>query len=156
LIVVPDEWGLTTSILDQASRFASSGFLVLAVDLYRGVVATDPGQAARLSRKLTDREALNDLKAAITFVRAQPNVRAGHIGVVAWSSGGLYALELGATEADLAAIAITGSLPTKQKQPPKGLKSAVLLNIAGGDPAFSAARLREFEAGGRALGLQID
>ena len=156
LILVPDEWGLTTFILDQAKSLAGGGFLVIAVDLYRGVVATDLEQAAQLSRKLTNDQALRDLKAAIAFLRDQPQVRTGHIGAVGWSSGGLYALELAAIAPDLTAVVMNGSLPPARERPLKGLKSAILLNIAGGDPNFSAAALRSFEGVLRASGVRVD
>src|SRR5262249_50069733 len=52
LVLVPDEWGLTSGVIEQAKHFANAGYVVVAVDLYRGEVATDPRKASELATSL--------------------------------------------------------------------------------------------------------
>ncbi len=50
---------------------------------------------------------MHDLKAALSFLRAQPNVRAGAVGLDGWGTGGSYALQLAGMEPDIRAVAVT-------------------------------------------------
>jgi len=50
LVVVHEYWGLNDWVKEQASRLADQGYVSLAVDLYRGKVATTPEMAHELMR----------------------------------------------------------------------------------------------------------
>ena len=50
LIVIHEYWGLNDWIKEQASKLADQGYEALAVDLYRGKVATTPDMAHELMR----------------------------------------------------------------------------------------------------------
>src|SRR5512140_1396022 len=52
VIVIQEWWGLNDWVKQQTDRFASAGYVALAVDLYRGKVATDQALAHELSRGL--------------------------------------------------------------------------------------------------------
>ena len=45
VLLVHEWWGLNDHIKAMAAEFAKAGFTALAVDLYRGQVATDPNAA---------------------------------------------------------------------------------------------------------------
>src|SRR6059058_280475 len=45
LIVIHEWWGLNDWIKEQASKLADQGYVTLAIDLYRGKVATTPNEA---------------------------------------------------------------------------------------------------------------
>ena len=64
LIVIQEWWGLNDWIKRDTERFASQGFDALAVDLYRGHVAHDPGEAHELMRGMPEDRALADLAAS--------------------------------------------------------------------------------------------
>jgi carboxymethylenebutenolidase len=155
VLLIHDEWGLTSGVIDEARDLAASGYLVVAIDLYRGRIAADAKQAALLSRELSRDRALHDLKASIAFIHEQPNVRAGHIGVVAWSSGGAYALRLAAVEPDLAAVVMNGSAPAADPSQLKGFKATVLANFGGRDPAVSPKAVAAFERTLRSQGVMV-
>ena len=61
VILIHEWWGLNDWVREQARDYAASGYVVLAVDLYRGKVATDPDTAHELSRGLPHAEARRDL-----------------------------------------------------------------------------------------------
>src|SRR5581483_11362382 len=42
LVVIHEWWGLNDWVKEQASKLADQGYVTLAVDLYRGKVATTP------------------------------------------------------------------------------------------------------------------
>src|SRR5580692_6287726 len=50
IIVIHEWWGLNDWVKDQAAKLAGEGCVVLAVDLYRGKVATTPDQAHEIMR----------------------------------------------------------------------------------------------------------
>src|SRR5512138_3404962 len=65
LVVIQEWWGLNDWIKEQASKLADQGYVTLAVDLYRGKVASTPDEAHELSRGLPQDRALRDLRAAV-------------------------------------------------------------------------------------------
>jgi carboxymethylenebutenolidase len=141
LLLIHDDWGVTGRVLDEARDLARSGYLVVAVDLYRGRVAANAQEAAALARGLSPDGALHDLRASIAFIRQQTNVRPDHIGVVAWSSGGAYALQLAASEPHVSAVVINGSTRAADPSQIKSLKASVLVL---GRTQDAHARMQEF------------
>src|SRR5881397_4437735 len=55
IIVIHEWWGLNDWVKEQASKLADQGYAALAVDLYRGKVATTREEAHELSRAPADR-----------------------------------------------------------------------------------------------------
>src|SRR5947209_20221786 len=88
IVVVHEWWGLNDWIKEEASKFADQGYVTLAVDLYRGKVATTPDEAHELMRGLPEDRSLRDMQAAVTFLKAQKNVNAKRIGAIGWCMGG--------------------------------------------------------------------
>ncbi|PYV30010.1 MAG: dienelactone hydrolase family protein, partial [Acidobacteria bacterium] len=64
LVVIQEWWGLNDWVKEQAEKFAGLGYVALAVDLYRGKVASDPETAHELMRGMPQDRAVRDLKAA--------------------------------------------------------------------------------------------
>ena len=64
IIVIHEWWGLNDWVKEQAEKFAELGYVALAVDLYRGKVATDQNQAHELMRGLPQDRGIKDLQAA--------------------------------------------------------------------------------------------
>jgi len=154
LLVIHDEWGLTDRVTDQARRFARAGFVVVAVDLYRGEVAPDAQRAAQLSARLSADGARHDLEAAMMFIAAQPNVRHGFIGAVGWSAGAAAALRLAAEGRQVLAVVVNGCEPPTGV-PVKGAPIAVLGNFGGCHSAVSPAAVKNFENELTAVGFAV-
>jgi carboxymethylenebutenolidase len=106
LVVIHEWWGLNDWVKEQASKLADQGYVTLAVDLYRGKVATTPDEAHELSRGVPSDRANADLKAAADFLRAQPNVDPARVGDIGWCMGGGWALDLALEDPQLKAAVI--------------------------------------------------
>jgi carboxymethylenebutenolidase len=50
IIVIHEYWGLNDWVKDQASKISDQGYVALAIDLYRGKVATTPDMAHEIMR----------------------------------------------------------------------------------------------------------
>src|SRR5712691_1777262 len=68
IIVVQEWWGVNDWVKEQADRFAKQGYVALAVDLYRGRVATTQDEAHELMRGMPEDRAVADLKAGVDFL----------------------------------------------------------------------------------------
>src|SRR5689334_20887708 len=113
LIVIHEWLGLNDWVKEQGAKLADLGYVALAVDLYRGKVATTPEMAHEIMRGVPEDRAKRDLHAAMEFLKSQSNVRKDRIGSIGWCMGGGYALDVALQEPDLAATVINyGRLAT--------------------------------------------
>src|ERR1700741_3533343 len=103
LIVIHEYWGLNDWVKEQASKLSDQGYVSLAIDLYRGKVATTPDMAHEIMRGVPEDRAKRDLHSAFEFLASQPNVRKDRIGAIGWCMGGGYALGVALQEPTLAA-----------------------------------------------------
>jgi carboxymethylenebutenolidase len=156
LVVIHEWWGLNDWVKEQASKLADQGYVSLAVDLYRGKVATTPDMAHELMRGLPEDRAKRDLHAAVEFLKSQPNVKKDRIGAIGWCMGGGYALDVALQEPDLADTVIHyGHLATD----PEALKkiNAPILGIFGGqDRGIPPVDVHKFEQQLKQLGKKVD
>ena len=106
IIVIHEWWGLNDWVKEQASKLADQGYETLAIDLYRGKVATTPNEAHEFMGGVPPDRAKRDLEAAFNFLASQPNVKKDRIGAIGWCMGGGYALGLALEEPKLAADVI--------------------------------------------------
>jgi len=106
IIAVHEWWGLVDWVKDEANKLADQGYVVLAIDLYRGKTAMNPEEAHELMRGLPEDRANRDLEAAYQYLSSQPNVKKDRIGGIGWCMGGGYALDLALDEPNLAADVI--------------------------------------------------
>jgi len=113
VIVIHEWWGLNDWVKEQASKLADQGYVALAVDLYRGKVATTPDEAHQIMRGVPEDRAKRDLHAAFEFLASQSNVKKDRIGAIGWCMGGGYSLDVALQEPTLAADVINyGHLAT--------------------------------------------
>ena len=156
IVVIHEWWGLNDWVKEQASKLADQGYVTLAVDLYRGKVATTPDEAHEISRGLPHDRANGDLKAAVQFLKSQKNVNKQKIGAIGWCMGGGYALDVALQEPSLAADVINyGHLATD----PESLKSihASILGIFGGqDRGIPVEDVRKFENDLKSMGKNVE
>ena len=156
IIVIHEWWGLNDWVKDQAAKLAGEGYVALAIDLYRGKVATTPEMAHEIMRGVPEDRAKRDLHAAFEFLKSQPNVRKNRIGAIGWCMGGGYSLDVALQEPTLAADVINyGRLATD----PEALKkiNAPILGMFGGqDQGIPPADVRKFETALKQLGKKID
>lgn len=156
LVVIHEWWGLNDWVKQEAQGYAAKGYVALAVDLYRGKVATTPDLAHELSRGLPQDQGVRDLSAAIAYLETRKDVARDRIGAVGWCMGGGYALQLAIAAPELKAVAINyGSLAT-DKTALARIHAAVLGNFGGQDHGIPPEAVHAFEAAMQSLGKPVD
>ena len=92
VIMIHEWWGLNDNIRSMADRLAGEGYIVFAVDLYAGGVASTPEEArALMMEAVEDTESGNDnIRAAYEFVSKIAG--APRIGSLGWCFGGGWSL----------------------------------------------------------------
>jgi carboxymethylenebutenolidase len=156
IVVIHEWWGLADWVKEQASRLADQGYVTLAVDLYRGKVASSPDEAHELMRGMPHDRADRDLLAAAQYLRSLKAVDGKRVGSIGWCMGGGYSLDLALEDAQLAATVINyGHLATAEDSLKK--VHAPTLGIFGGkDRGIPVADVRTFEQQMKQLGKQVE
>jgi len=156
LIVIHEWWGLNDWVKEQASKLSDQGYVALAVDLYRGKVATTSDEAHEIMRGVPEDRAKRDLHAAFAFLASQPNVKKDRIGAIGWCMGGGYSLDVALQEPTLAADVINyGHLATD----PDALKkiNAPILGLFGAqDRGIPPADVKKFGEALDQMGKKIE
>ena len=156
VIVIQEWWGVNDWVKEQAQRFANEGYVALAVDLYRGKVATDQEMAHELMRGLPQDRGVRDLTSAIDWLKRQPGVDPHRIGAIGWCMGGGYAAQLAIADPNLKAVVINyGSLPTDKTALDK-INAKVLGNFGGLDRGITPDDVHAFAAAMQSLGKPVD
>jgi carboxymethylenebutenolidase len=97
VIMIHEFWGINDNIRSMASTLAKqAGYVVLAVDLFKGQSTKDPNQATLLVKSVRDnpQEALSNLQAAVKYVSSLPFVNSSKIASLGWCFGGGQSLQL--------------------------------------------------------------
>lgn len=156
MLLIHEWWGLNDWIKEQARRFAQENYLTLAVDLYRGKVATDPEVAHELSRALPEDRAMRDLRAGVDWLTKRPELRGKKVGVIGWCMGGGLALSLALQEPRLSACVIYyGRLLTDEANL-RALRCPVLGIFGDQDRGIPVESVRQFEATLKKLGAPVE
>lgn len=153
LIVIHEWWGLNDNIREMSNRLAAAGYLALAVDLYEGEVAAEPGEARALMQGLMqdeERAALH-LGAAFGWLEREGGVE--QVGSIGWCLGGAMSLRtaLMLPEELDAAVIYYGRLVTDPAEL-AALRMPILGIFGGQDRGIPVASVREFETVLQALG----
>jgi carboxymethylenebutenolidase len=156
-VIVIHEWfGLNDWIKEQAADFGNQGYVALAVDLYRGKVATDPETAHELMRGLPQDRGVRDLVAAADYLKGLKSVDPHRIGAVGWCMGGGFAAQFAVADPDLRAVAINyGSLPT-DPDALRRIHAAILGNFGGLDQGITPQDVHDFAAAMQSIGKPVD
>ena len=146
VIVIHENRGLNPHIEDVTRRVAKAGFVALGVDLLSSMGGTpqDPDQARDMIGKLDQATTLAELRAALEWLKARPEVN-GKVGAVGFCWGGGQVNQLAAGAPDLnAGVVYYGRSPEAAQV--ASIEAALLLHYAGldtrineGVPAYLAA-----------------
>jgi len=107
VVVIHEAYGLNDSIKDITRRFAREGYVGLAVDLFGGrnrAVCMARFMAGML-RGSVDRFGVGDLKRALSYLMALPEVDPDRVGAIGFCMGGSFAVAWACTDERLKAIA---------------------------------------------------
>jgi len=156
LVVIHEWWGLNDWVKEQASKLADEGYVTLAIDLYRGKVATTPDMAHELSRGVPDDRAERDLHMAVEFLKSQPEVKKDKIGAIGWCMGGDYALEVALQEPTLAADVVNYGALADDPDDLKKIHAPILGLFGGQDRGIPQSSVRKFEEQMKSLGKSVE
>ncbi|HVX02419.1 MAG TPA: dienelactone hydrolase family protein [Nitrososphaera sp.] len=100
IVMVHEWWGLNDNIKEMARQMASHGYVVLAVDLFRGQVTADSSQAQALATGVRNNpgEAIKNLQAAVGYLRNSGFIDGNKVGSLGWCFGGDWSLQLALNE----------------------------------------------------------
>lgn len=156
VIALHEWWGLNGWVKMQATSLAANGYVVLAVDLYRGRVTENPSEARKLKRGLPEDRAIRDMNAAFHYLATRPDVDSKHIGSIGWSMGGRLAIQLAIHERRLTACVVNYGVLPADLVDVKKINAQVLVNCGARDRGIPPARVRAFEKLMKAAGLSAD
>jgi carboxymethylenebutenolidase len=96
VVMIHENRGLNEHIKMMADTLAKEGYVVLAVDLFNGQVASNQEEAGPLSGAVRDNpaEAIANLRAAVRYLASLENVDASMISSLGWCFGGQQSLQL--------------------------------------------------------------
>jgi len=156
IVVIHEWWGLNDWVKEQAQKFAEQGYVALAVDLYRGKVASNPDDAHILMRGLPDDRGMRDLEAAFAYLSSRPDVNTAKIGSIGWCMGGSWSIKLAVDQPKLAACVVNyGWLPSDPALIAK-IKAPVLGNFGAEDQGIPPKDVQAFGTAMKADGKTAD
>lgn len=149
VVMIHEWWGLNQNIKNEAEKLANEGYVVLAVDLYKGEVATESEKARELSTAVRNnpQSAVDNLQGAVAYLSTLPNVNSSRIASLGWCFGGGWSLQLALnTEQPLAATVIYyGNLVT-DSQTLSNITWPVLGIFGATDQSIPIEIVKQFES----------
>lgn len=165
VLICPELFGITTTLLDAAIRFAREGFEVFVPDVGKttGIglshhVSLHAGALARRgvsAESRTARQLIQLYKDALAALRARELVDATKTAVFGTSLGASLALALAAQDQKLTAVALAYPEPTL----PRGLArlvSAPMLYVGGSLDRKGETARAQIEAAGASTGVTVE
>ena len=157
LIVIHEWWGLNDNVRDEAGRLAAEGYVVLAVDLYGGRLATEPPAAMKLSQELTanPEPAEANLRAAYQYL--EDVEKAPRIGTLGWCLGGRWSLRTALILPDRvdATVIYYGTVRAEEAELAR-LRMPILGLFGSRDRVVPVATVTAFQATMQRLGKHVD
>ena len=151
IVMIHENRGLNDNIKNMANTFAKQGYVVLAVDLFKGHVAATNDQARQLASSVRNNTstAIANLQSAVKYVGSLDNVNASRIASLGWCFGGGQSLQLAlhSEQHPLAATILYYGTPlVTDKQEVSKIKWPVLGIFGDKDQAIPLTEIQKFKA----------
>lgn len=109
LVLIHEAFGINAHVRDLSERFAAEGFLVAAPSLFHRfdrleLPYEDIAAAKTLMSTLTEDNILNDVQAAIDWLRGPGEMRREPVAIIGYCFGGRVSYLAGTHNSDLAAV----------------------------------------------------
>lgn len=158
VVLVQEWWGLNDHIRDIAGRFAGEGFVVLAVDLYRGQVTKSADEAGKLMGALDWPQALADLEGAVDQLRGHAHCN-GKVAVTGFCMGGALTFATACRVPGLAAAVPFYGVPDAKIADYSQVTAPILAHFAKKDgwakPEAAEGIRAQLEAAGKSMQLCV-
>lgn len=145
LLAIHASFGLDEWTKEQASKLADAGYVVLALDLYRGKVAKTLDEATQIFRPIPVARRQRDVLAAMAFLRAQPNVSKERVSSIGWCMGGTWAFQLATLDPLLKVAVIRYGHVSADPALLAKIHARVLGIFGAKDTSIPVAEIRSFE-----------
>ena len=157
-VIIIHEWfGLNEHIKNQADILAQEGYVVLAVDLYRGEVATDSNRAMELSSSVRNdpASAIDNLQSAVNYIKSLEIVDGSRIASLGWCFGGDWSLQLAlnSSENPLAATVIYYGRPVTDTASLSSIGWPILGIFGDQDQSIPVESVKQFASALNASGV---
>jgi carboxymethylenebutenolidase len=158
VVMIHENRGLNEHIKMMADTLAKEGYVVLAVDLFNGQVASNQEEAGPLSGAVRDNpaEAIANLRAAVRYLASLENVDASMISSLGWCFGGQQSLQLALNTEPNYPLASTviyyGRLVTDPQELSK-IKWPVLGIFGDQDDSIPVENVTSFKAALNSIGI---
>ncbi|MBI2130388.1 dienelactone hydrolase family protein [Candidatus Woesearchaeota archaeon] len=155
IVMIHEWWGLNDNIKEMARQLAAEGYVVLAVDMFDGKVGKNATEAREFSTNVRNNpaKAIENLKAAVNFLKIQSNVNKDIIASMGWCFGGQWSLQLALNEKLSATVIYYGSLET-DSQKLAVIKWPVLGIFGAQDTSIPVETVKKFEAALNEAGVE--
>jgi len=102
VVMIHENKGLNDHIKKMANLLARNGYVVLAVDMFKGEVTTDRNRSSELTQYIRDNPdiATANLQSAVKYLASLPNVNPQKIASLGWCFGGAQSLQLALNSQD--------------------------------------------------------
>lgn len=147
VIMIHEWWGLNDNIRSMADRLAAEGYIVLAVDLYAGKVASNVAEARQFMLNVVeDPESANaNIESAYKFV--SETAGSPKVGSVGWCFGGGWSLNTALLfPDDLDAAVIFYGQVTDDEERLRPVNSPILGLFAAEDKGIKVGSVKAFGA----------
>jgi carboxymethylenebutenolidase len=153
VLVLHAWWGLNPFFRDLCQRLAVEGFVAFAPDLYHGQVAQTSDEATQLRSKLKQKIAFEEILAAAEYLSSLETVTNKSLGVIGFSLGARFALELSVAKPELVRAVVTyyGSCGLDYSP----ARAAYLGHFAEKDEWVAASGAKKLEKSLRAAGRPV-
>jgi carboxymethylenebutenolidase len=152
IIMIHENRGINDNIRNMANTLAKqAGYVILAVDLFKGVSTNDPGQAMQLVKSVrgNPQEAISNLPAAVEYLSSLPFVDSSKVASIGWCFGGGQSLQLALHSEQhplVATILYYGTPLVTDKQELAKIKWPVLGIFGDHDQAIPLQQINMFKA----------
>lgn len=144
VILIHEWWGLNDNIKSMARGLASHGYIVLAVDLYAGQVATTPDGARKLMLSFDDQIGMSNINSASNTLRQNYNV--SKIATIGWCFGGSQSLNYAVSGNKVDATVIYYGQPITNATKLSEIKWPILGFYGDKDQSISLDKIKEFKS----------
>ena len=147
LILIHEWWGLNDTIRWYTSEFAKQGYVALAVDLYGGETTDDPKIAQKLALAVRTNldGAFANLRSAVSYLRARPDVAKDRLASVGWCFGGGWSYQMAKND-----LAVKASVMYYGQFAPDDdlsmMKAHIIGHFGANDQSIPVADVKAFRA----------
>lgn len=152
IVMIHENKGLNDYIKRSADLLAKNGYVVLAVDLFKGEVVTNdnPSRSSQLTSEIRSNPniAIENMKSAVKYLQSLNNVNPKKVASIGWCFGGGQSLQLALNSKDnpLSATVLYYGVPlTNDTQKLMNIKWPILGIFGGKDKALPLKAIDKFE-----------